>query len=76
MDTRIRQDVLHEQAVSVQQQFPELYCYLKARDDILQRAIRQVPSQADIELYAAPGTRRRLEALLRNLDPGIDTLAH
>ncbi|MFW6074792.1 MAG: hypothetical protein ACOC9Y_04305 [Chloroflexota bacterium] len=76
MDTRRRQDLLHEQAMTVQREFPELYGYLKARDECLMRAINRLPSPADIELYSAPGVRAQVENALRHLDPGIDRLAH
>jgi len=63
------------QVRQLQEHYPELYDYLKARDRAIERALRRMPSQADIELSAgAVNACARLEQALRDLLPGAAAL--
>lgn len=64
------------QVRQLQEHYPDLYAYLKARDQAIERALRRIPSGADIELAAgAVNACARLERALRDLQPGVAALS-
>lgn len=70
-----RPTTLQEQAQALRSDFPELYDYLNARDEKLRRALRRVPSPADIELSATWNHRKYIEQTINRWGPGIEDLA-
>lgn len=70
-----RPTTLQEQAREVQSMYPELYAYLNQRDANLRRALRRVPSPADIELSATWNHQRFVDKTIRGLGAGLDDLA-
>jgi len=70
-----RPTTLQAQARELRQEYPELFAYLNERDRKLQRALRRVPSPADIELSATWNHRRFVEKTLSAFGDGVEKLA-
>jgi hypothetical protein len=68
-------EVIAEQAMRVRVLYPELFDYLTRRDQNLRRALRRVPSPADIELSASWNRTEFIKRALDRYGPGIDELA-
>ena len=66
---------LQEQARELRREYPQLFAYLSERDRKLQRALRRVPSPADIELSATWNHHKFIEKTLASSGSGIETLA-
>ncbi len=71
----IEKTTLATQARRMSEHFPELYDHLKRRDEKLARALRRIPSRADIELAATFNSRSHLERALQALGPGLRELS-
>lgn len=70
-----RPATLQAQARDLRREYPELFAYLSERDAKLQRALRRVPSPADIELSANWNHRRFVEKTISSVGAGIGQLA-
>lgn len=68
-------EVIAEQAMRIRVLYPELFDYLMLRDQNLRRALRRVPSPADIELSASWNRPEFIKRALDRYGPGIDELA-
>lgn len=69
-----RPATLQAQARALHSEFPELYVYLAQRDDNLRRALRRVPSPADIELSATWSHQDFVQKTLGAMGPGVRRL--
>lgn len=69
-----RPTTIQNQAQVLRNEFPELYAYLCQRDDNLQRALRRVPSPADIELSATWNHQDFVRKTLGAMGPGVRQL--
>ncbi|HLT18338.1 MAG TPA: hypothetical protein VKZ96_02695 [Thermomicrobiales bacterium] len=75
--TRTRPDdltLIREQATHLRQTYPELFAHLVARDRKLERAMKRIPSPADIELSAAWDQRAFFARTLATCGAGIEEL--
>ncbi len=73
-NTEKRTASLASQARQLSEHYPELYDHLRRRDKAIERALRRIPSRADVELSSVFRPRRHLEKALRELPPGIGDL--
>lgn len=73
--TRKAELSLASQACIVREQYPELFSYLRERDLRLRRALKRVPSRADIELSATFNYRTHLSRAIDDYATGIGELA-
>lgn len=62
---------LREQAGAVAQHYPELFAYLRARDQLIHRTLLWIPRPGDPEGYIGFDRLERLLEELRGLPPGI-----
>ncbi len=72
----VRPATLESQATQLREGFPDLYAYLVKRDRKLARALKRIPSPADIELSATWNQRRFVQKTVTDLGPGIEDLAN
>lgn len=71
---RSQYSTLHAQACELRKHYPDLYRHLVARDMKIRRAMRRIPSPADIELSATYNHSRHVATLLEAAGPGLDEL--
>ena len=65
---------LASQARQLSEHYPELYDHLRRRDKAIERALRRIPSRADVELSSVFRPRHHLEKALQELPPGVGDL--
>lgn len=65
---------LHDQACEFRVRYPELYRHLVTRDAKIRRALRRVPSPADVELSATYNHTRHMSKAMESAGPGLDEL--
>jgi hypothetical protein len=71
----VKPTTLQEQARAIRDEFPELFAYLNERDEVLRRAVRRIPSPADVELSATWNYRSYVQKTLSAMGAGVDELA-
>ncbi len=64
-----------EQAAKLQTESPELFDYLRQRDELLRRILLRVPDPADPEGSANFDFYKRVWQPLRSVPPGLSDLA-
>lgn len=70
----VRPVTLQAQARELRRAYPELFAYLDERDRKLKRALRRVPSPADIELSATWNHRSFVQKTLDSMGSGVGDL--
>lgn len=66
---------LVEQARWLQRECPELFTYLEAREQKLQRSLRRIPSPADLERAAVFDIQSHFRSLKAELGESVNDLA-
>lgn len=66
--------LIREQAARLRESYPELFVHLVARDRKLERALKRIPSPADVELSATWDQRKFLTQTLASCGASIEEL--
>ena len=66
--------ILVDQAERVRAEYPELFSYLRERDDLLRRITLRVPDPGDPEGWVGFDVQKKVVAPLTRIPPGLADL--